>query len=163
MMISCKTFFKVNDDLVKAEDFQGEFVDLDYIEGSIEMSANGVVVLDRRFVDCIDDLWAYMLEGVAAITLGRDFETYFPDQPIKIKFNNVGSNKISISTCVPKKREIKAVVNFDEFLDALLKGAEEFFNILSVCVGSENYKSELKMIKDILSGDRSIIENYVYR
>jgi hypothetical protein len=54
---------------VYIEDFMGPIPDLDYIEGAIELSVYGVVIIDRSMWDYVDQLWSYIAESISVLDL----------------------------------------------------------------------------------------------
>ncbi|ELY4465718.1 hypothetical protein SMZ70_004046, partial [Cronobacter sakazakii] len=80
-----KTYIKCGDNYIDFFDFTGPVKDVDYIDGAVELSINGVCLIDKSMYDYIDQLWSYLAEGLSKINKGETFETYFPDQPIAVK------------------------------------------------------------------------------
>nr|WP_175799877.1 hypothetical protein [Burkholderia anthina] len=147
-MISSKTYIKVKKKLVDFHSFDGKIQDPDYIEGAIELSVDGVVLLDRSMWDCVDQLWAYLTEGLMCISRGEGFETYFPDQPIEIKFA-VHGNSVIFSVTVSEA--VKVVVDRFEFISEMRRFAIEFFEDLKskgerFGAGSDFYLNKLNSI-----------------
>src|SRR5688500_17838192 len=66
-MVAIKSLLKVADDLVPVEEFVGPIVDQNYIEGGIELSVENVRMLAREQVDYVDQLWAYLVEGLEEV------------------------------------------------------------------------------------------------
>lgn len=85
-----------------------------YLEGAILLDCHGVRILDERMVDLVDQLWAYLIAGCEELQRGRDFATYFPDQPLELTIRHVGGRgELLITTSVDAAK--KAVVQQDEF------------------------------------------------
>ncbi|WP_175857546.1 hypothetical protein [Burkholderia anthina] len=147
-MISSKTYLKVKKKFVDFHGFDGKIQDPDYIEGAIELSVDGVVLLDRSMWDCVDQLWAYLTEGLVCISRGEGFKTYFPDQPIEIKFAVHGS---SVVFSVTVNETVKVVVDRFEFISEMKRFAIEFFEDLKskgerFGAGSDFYLNKLNSI-----------------
>ncbi|MCA8272687.1 hypothetical protein LGN17_09190 [Burkholderia sp. AU30280] len=123
-MITAQTYIKLKKGFVDFHGFIGEINDSDYIEGAIELCVNGVVIIDKTMWDCVDQLWAYLAEGVVCIAKGDGFKTYFPDQPIEISFGIQGGKVI---VAVTVYETVKVVVDRSEFVSEMKRLAVEFF------------------------------------
>ncbi|HIH2744423.1 hypothetical protein L3V59_25715 [Burkholderia aenigmatica] len=123
-MIVAKTYLKIKEGFVDFCDFNGGIPDPEYVEGAVELSINGVEILTKAMWDCVDQLWAYLAEGVICVARGDDFKTYFPDQPIEISFS-VRSGKVIIAVIVHET--VKVVVDQSEFVSGMKRLAVEFF------------------------------------
>ncbi|NHV29588.1 hypothetical protein [Burkholderia sp. D-99] len=123
-MIVAKTYLRVKKKFVNFYDFNGKIPDPDYIEGAIELSINGVEILNKEMWDYVDQLWAYLAEGVMCVARGEGFKTYFPDQPIEISFGVQGS-KVVVAVTVYET--VKVVVDRSEFVSEMRRLAVEFF------------------------------------
>jgi len=126
-MISSKTYLKVKNKFVDFHGFDGKIKDPNYIEGAIELRVGGVVLLDKTMWDCVDQLWAYLTEGLVCVSRGEGFKTYFPDQPIEIKFDVHGG---SVVFSVTVHETVKVVVDRFEFVSEMKRFAIEFFEDL---------------------------------
>ncbi|MBH9696200.1 hypothetical protein [Burkholderia cepacia] len=126
-MISSKTYLKIKNEFVDFHTFDGEIQDPNYIEGAIELSVSGVVLLDKSMWDCVDQLWAYLIEGLVCVSRGEEFKVCFPDQPIEIKFYVHGG---SVVFSVAVHETIKVVVDRSEFVSEMKRFAVEFFEDL---------------------------------
>ncbi|MDN7895063.1 hypothetical protein [Burkholderia cepacia] len=123
-MIVANTYLKIKKKFVDFYDFNGKIPDPDYIEGAIELSINGVEILNKEMWDYVDQLWAYLAEGVICVARGEGFKTYFPDQPIEISFGIQGS-KVVVAVTVHET--VKVVVERSEFVSEMRRLAVEFF------------------------------------
>ena len=126
-MISVKTYIKSNNEFVEFNHYEEAFEDSDYIEGAIELTINGVILFNKDMWDYIDQLWSYIGDGIICIQSNKPFETYFPDQPIKISFTPV---KESVSVSVICYSEIKVKVDKKEFIHEMSKHVISFFDYL---------------------------------
>ena len=128
-MITVESYIKNKDEFVPIEIYDNSIEDEDYIEGAIELKVNGVMLIDSSMWDYVDQLWAYLVEGVVAIKNGKTFSTYFPDQPIRILLQPVLDKKIKIT--VACEEDVVVLVEMDSFIDIVSKKAIAFFKILS--------------------------------
>ena len=103
-MISVKTYLKINNEFIEFHEYNGGLSNINYIEGALELSINGVVLIDKTMWDYIDQLWAYIVNGVENILNDEPFETYFPDQPIKLKVIPSNENIIFSVECDTEKK-----------------------------------------------------------
>lgn len=131
--IVVKTYVKIGDEFIDFFKFNGPVGDPDYIDGALELSINGVSLIDKSMYDYIDDLWSYLAEGLSKVYRGQPFKTYFPDQPIEINLIPKG-NDILIS--VECNEEVKVYVNKEDFLMVMAEHARKFFEHLKEIVPS---------------------------
>ncbi len=125
-MIEIKTLFRIKNDFVPIEEFSGSFNDIDYIEGAISLSINNVTILSLNTWDYVDQLWAYIINGLEDIILGKNYFTYLPDQPIGLSFEIVGNNMVKVS--VDYKGCGTAVISKNIFISNMCKNGRIFFN-----------------------------------
>ncbi|TBM09991.1 hypothetical protein EYY86_19455 [Hafnia paralvei] len=126
-MISATTYLKVNDAFIEFHEYNGTLNNVNYIEGALELTINGIVLIDKTMWDYIDQLWAYIVNGVESILNGQPFETYFPDQPIKLKAIPSNENIIFSVECDTEK---KVFINRRYFIETMASSAIEFFDFL---------------------------------
>lgn len=127
IMISVKTYIKNNNEFVEFSHYTEAFKDSFYIEGAIELTINGVVIFDKEMWDYIDQLWSYIADGIICIQDNHPFETYFPDQPIKVSFMPI---KEGVSVSVTCDEEMKVKVAKKEFVNEISKHVIAFFDYL---------------------------------
>ncbi len=92
-MIEISTYVFTSPDYELVEALSKPPPDADYIKGVIELTIGGVEILTRRVWDLVDQLWAYMVNGVAEVAAGRSFLTRFPDQPLELRFELVPAHR----------------------------------------------------------------------
>lgn len=135
-MTHIKTYIKTNGALVPLERFQGGVKDPRYIEGAIELTVGSTLLLDTKMWDLVDQLWAYLVNGLVAIIEGTEFTTYFPDQAIKVVLRrDVAKRYVEIEVTGNEKR--RARTPFRDFVIQMSGGAAEFFDKM-VVVAPEN-------------------------
>lgn len=122
--------------------------DYDYLEGAIIISCDGIGILDFRYWDLVDQLWSYIIEAIYGLSRGENqVQFYFPDQPIKVNIQ-----KISKYALLLKVEGKTFSFNKQEFICALLNGAEMFFSTLAKCQDTylvTQSKEKLDLIKKI--------------
>lgn len=126
-MISVKTYIKSKNEFVEFNHYKEVFEDSDYIEGAIELTINGVILFNKDMWDYIDQLWSYIADGIICIQSNKLFETYFPDQSIKISFTPVKEN-VSVSVTCHSENKVK--VDKKEFIHEMSKHVISFFDYL---------------------------------
>jgi hypothetical protein len=106
--------------------------DPNYIEGAITINIYGIDLLTKSYWDYIDQLWCYISDCVIDISNNINTYFYFPDQPLKVEFENLADNKIKITLTTDDL--VNVVVNKKELINSLIYGASEFFNIMKKIV-----------------------------
>ena len=125
-------------------------LDFFYLDGAISMKYYNENLMDFRLWDLIDQLWAYILNVITEFMEKGEGRTYFPDQPVELMLRKV-SNHSLLFTIVGSKT-IKVVLPTDDFLIALLDGAEQFFNCMNDTFSYNcDYSNELNEIKKMRS------------
>ncbi|MBU9977827.1 hypothetical protein KTP48_03595 [Proteus mirabilis] len=127
-MISIKTFIKLNDEFIDIFNLNEKIKNNDYIDGAIELTINGKVLMDKSMYDYIDDFWSYLSEGLYIVSQEKEFKCFFPDQPIEVNFIPQKENRILVS--VNCHEEIKTFVDKSEFLHVMTEHAKKFFEKL---------------------------------
>ncbi|GGY05842.1 hypothetical protein [Paludibacterium paludis] len=127
-MLKVDTYFRVDNSFVKAEDYDGDLHDKNYIEGSLSISANDFQVVDMHTWDYIDQLWSYVVDGVCEVSSGKSCFFHFPDQPIKVSFDVMGEGLVKISIDFDGGRCVE--VDKDEFVYRFTEAGARFFCIM---------------------------------
>lgn len=135
-MLTVDTFLRVGDGFVRVQDFDGAIKEPEYIQGALSIRANGVQVLGVELWDYIDQLWAYIADGVCCVAEGKSYSCYFPDQPIKLSFELVGAGMVKISVDFQGGRS--AVVSMEEFLSTFVKAGVDFFHSIGRLLPDQN-------------------------
>lgn len=151
-MIEVLSYLKVNNDFINVFDFAGCVKDDDYIEGAISLCVNYVELINIEMWDYIDQLWAYILDGLESIRKNIDFECSFPDQPISVSFV---SNKENVLVSIKGANEKKVSIDKKELINFLALHIEQFFIRLGEISGIEKGKYNYEIEKA-----RSLIEIY---
>ncbi|MEV6591630.1 hypothetical protein [Streptomyces acidicola] len=111
--------------------------DLDYIEGAIRFSVDGLEVIGLEEWDYVDQLWCYIAEMVAKLRSSGYAETYFPDQPIKLDFQAAGPRVLVTATIGKEVR--KASASSTDLLDTLKAAGMIFFEKMSELAPGNSY------------------------
>ncbi|MFF1280848.1 hypothetical protein ACFVY4_08745 [Streptomyces sp. NPDC058299] len=100
--------------------------DPSYVEGAIDMTINGVRVLDQELWDYVDELWSYVSDMVLKLADEDEASTCFPDQPIRLSFRRLGGGLVLVSLTYD---DVKRTVSVEEreLVDALRRSGTEFF------------------------------------
>lgn len=149
-MIEIKSYIKYKKVFIDIFEFDGVIADSNYIEGGLVLTINGVELINLEMWDYIDQLWAYISTGLKAVSENKEFETNFPDQPIKVKFKPIRQDILLTVIC---HSEEKVVVNKNVFVNEMSKYAISFFERLSTFKGVDknNYDYEIKILKGLIS------------
>lgn len=118
-----QSFIKVKDNFVPLSEFSGPLPDNDYIEGAIEFSINGKSVFSQAHWDLVDQLWAYILEGLHRVRDAGFYEIYFPDQPLLLRLKKMNQHQLEIQV-----GDVVHVVPFQKCIALLSTGADAFFH-----------------------------------
>lgn len=117
------TYFLLDGDGVRLQDFCGPFSDEYYIEGWIELNIGTIRLLGREQCDLVDQLWAYLIDGTTQLLRGHSrWETYFPDQPLRLALQLEGAKKLVFTV-----GEEQSTVKFSAFRNAVSLGGIQFF------------------------------------
>ncbi|MFD7831141.1 hypothetical protein [Kitasatospora sp. NPDC059803] len=137
-MIEIETFLKTADgEFVKVESCHTPPPDLDYIEGAIRISVDGIDIIGLRECDYVDQLWCYVAEMAAKLNLPGRVETYFPDQPIKLSFEVKGA-RVLVSAHIGKETR-RANVSLIELRDQVKAAGIAFFGKMSEIAPANSY------------------------
>jgi hypothetical protein len=113
-----------------------------HIEGALELTIDGVPVIDKSLWDYIDILWAYISNMVEGYTTQGEASTYFPDQPIHLSLRRQGKSHVLVTLNIPgmPEREIRgvtipasteqkrvALAAESELISSLREGGTKFF------------------------------------
>ncbi len=143
-MFEIKSLIKANNEFIEIDQFSGELDDSEYIEGALMLTYNYAPLIGLAEADLIDQLWAYILDGIGCILDGKAFSTCFPDQPIELNFTPSGSDQFEFEIMVNKSKKTKFDIR--EFSEPMLKEAEKFFSRLNLLVDGDVYSHELTEI-----------------
>lgn len=125
-------------------------LDFDYFEGAIYLSYNEQIILDFRYWDLIDQLWAYFINLIDNYYNSNGHaETFFPDQPMKIEFKRI-SDKLMLLSIQGQKISKVVLPEKDLFLAILVNG-EQFFEKIREYnpQEKERYKFAIEGIKEL--------------
>lgn len=118
--------------------------DPDYIEGAIELTIHGTMLLDQQSWDYVDQLWAYIARMVHDIEAGKnEAKTRFPDQPIEIRFVRHGDT-VAV-TCTVNQEVRTAEAPTAELLSTLKQAGRTFFAKLIELVPAEKSRYQEAM------------------
>ena len=158
-MIEVVSYLRTPDgQFVQVDDAVEAPVDPQYIEGAIEMSIDGIPILDKVMWDYVDQLWAYIADMVLALTQRGESSTYFPDQPIKLAFQKQGKSRVLVTLRINDETRT-ASIDSAELIKALREHGSAFFHKLSQLLpgNSVGYADALRRLTepgstDVISG-----------
>ncbi|WP_375755334.1 hypothetical protein [Corallococcus exercitus] len=148
-MIKLATYIRQGEDFVPIDAFIGPIRDEDYIEGAMEFSIDGRLMLTRQEWDYIDQLWAYLVGGMAELQRGDDFQTFFPDQPIELSVTpDEGGRRATVRVVVGEDVR-EASVDPAVLVAEVLKEARRFFERIQKVLPREAYEQTLQEISTL--------------
>lgn len=137
-MVEIETFLKVAaGGFVQVEACHTPPPDLDYIEGAIRLSVDGLVIIGTEEWDYVDQLWCYIAEMVTKMQSSGYAETYFPDQPIKLSFRATGS-RVLVTAKIGEEIKTGNASSVD-FLRAVKSAGMIFFRKMSELAPANSY------------------------
>lgn len=150
-MISIASYLKQGSELVPIAELRGPIADENYIEGAIELSINHKPLLTTAQVDYVDQLWAYLVQGmVENVSEGRPFKTYFPDCPIEVTLSpEPERQRITVGVDLRNKRgPISATAPLAEFKRVFAAEARRFLETLMPLV-SDHRSTYERLLEEI--------------
>ncbi|MBA8824347.1 hypothetical protein FHX42_001694 [Saccharopolyspora lacisalsi] len=120
-----QTLIRSRDGSFRSLDESGESRQGEYVEGAIVLTAWGTEILDTGVWDDVDYLWSYISDIVNDLIEGRGSCTCFPDQPIKLSFENVPRGGVVASVDLGEERRIMAIPK-EALVDALRAAGNDF-------------------------------------
>ncbi|NNB92825.1 hypothetical protein HI113_02715 [Corallococcus exiguus] len=148
-MVQIATYFRQGEVFVPIDAFVGPIPDEDYIEGALEFSMGGRSMLTRQEWDYIDQLWAYLVGGVADLQRGETFQTFFPDQPIELSITPDGVGGHATMRVVIGGDVREASVELAVLVAEVLKEARHFFERIQKELPREAYQQTLQEISTL--------------
>ncbi|WP_328898574.1 hypothetical protein OHR86_00150 [Streptomyces sp. NBC_00441] len=137
-MVEIETFLKgANGGFVQVEACRTPPPDLDYIEGAIRLSVDGLEIIGTEEWDYVDQLWCYIAEMVTKMQSSGYAETYFPDQPIRLSFQAAGSRVLVTAKIGEETKTVNA--SSADFLKAVKAAGMIFFRKMSELVPANSY------------------------
>src|SRR5574338_1210898 len=120
------TFMRVDGKFVPIQHFRGPLLDDLYVEGALEWMIGDIMISCTRYWDLIDQLGGYIIQGLEKVRNGQPFETYWPDQPIRLAIVPLGDRKLRIERSGTSDPDVNIVTAADSVFDALIDGARSF-------------------------------------
>lgn len=97
-----------------------------YVEGAVELTIDGIPIIDTVMWDYVDQLWAYISDMVLSLQQKGQASTYFPDQPIKMMFQRHGGRRVLVTLEINGVTR-KASADEGELVASLRKNGSAFF------------------------------------
>ena len=150
MAIEVNTYLVTGGAYLPLADVREPIADPDYIEGAIELTIDGRAIITRAEWDLVDQLWAYLIDGVVEVASGRSFSTGFPDQAVKLRFTvNPEDDTVTVEVHYPRMgRDARATLPRREFVGAMASAAEPvFIRLIELAPGNrEGYERVLQQL-----------------
>lgn len=120
-------------------------LNFDYLNGAITLEYYEQTLLDVTLWDLVDQLWAYILNVIESLLNTGEGETYFPDQPVKLRLKSISGDLVLYE--IEATDHIKVAVPKNELITTLLEGADGFFKDMEKYFkGKCNYQYEINKI-----------------
>ncbi|GAB5406231.1 MAG: hypothetical protein Aurels2KO_44620 [Aureliella sp.] len=128
--LEAASYFITDNQGVLVDDFRGKLKDEHNIVGWIELRDGENQILGREHWDLVDQLWAYIIDGLVTIDEGADkWKSYFPDQPLLIELSRTSRSTL----CVTIGGQ-SFTVNYRKIKNELARVGLDFFERMSVLV-----------------------------
>ena len=127
-MIALQTYLRDGDAFIAVDQFEGDIRDPMHIEGAIELTVNGVVLMDRSLYDDVDQLWSYLAQATLDCADRGSGSTLFPDTPIRVSLERVKGDQIEIEIDWPRPEGRRARASSAEFVRAVYDHGKAFFD-----------------------------------
>jgi hypothetical protein len=111
----------LNDQFMSIDDASA-IPDKHYVTGAIVWRIGNKEILTERQADLVDQLWAYIINGLEVLKKEGSFETYFPDQALLLRFIAVDGNR-----CIITVGDRHFTINSSLMIKSLCQGARHFF------------------------------------
>jgi len=136
-------FIEITDTIGLKEIYKN--LDFQYLNGAIFLRYYDENLLDMRYWDLVDQLWAYVINLIEEVLQKGAGSVYFPDQPVKIILRSTTKELLLFSI------EGSTVTNYvlpkNDFLITLVQGAEQFLTCMTDTFSSDcDYTYELERI-----------------
>jgi hypothetical protein len=95
--------------------------------GAIELTINGVVVLQRHMLDEIDGIWGHMAMLLDDYRNGREAVMGFPSNMSKLSFGRIGRGQVVVASVWGENR-IAAAADEHELLSAIQSAGYTYFD-----------------------------------
>jgi len=145
-MISVSTFLKENNSFVPIESDHLCIQDDDYIEGALVLCVDGEELIGLDCYDYIDELLSYIITGIDDLLDGKEFFTYFPDQPLGLKFSPKSAGYFLFELTSSKEHK-KKLIETKGFVDAMFHAMDIFFTRLKKEIDPDECEFELSRVE----------------
>lgn len=121
------TYLKVDQKFIPISEYVGALPDKNYIEGAIICQIDNQDIFTMEHWDLVDQLWVYIVEGLTKLKQGLEYDSSFPDQPLRLRFRPISTHAIEVT--VGNKCQI---FNLDSLIVPLVEGAFHFFSSMKM-------------------------------
>jgi hypothetical protein len=118
-----------------------------YVEGAIELTIDGVPILDTVMWDYVDQLWAYISDMVLSLGERGEASTYFPDQPIKFSFHRQGKSRVLVTLEINDNIRTASIEQGELVAALRIHGSAFFHKMIELLPGNrDGYADALKRL-----------------
>ena len=142
------TLLRIGESFYNVDSYNGSVAASEEIQGALLITIDNVPFVDEENWDTIDQLWEYMITAVQEIKRGNEFVTYYPDQPIELKFIPLSGGMMMLSHESATTDLKHVTLSTDQFIAEVTQKAESFFEkMMTFChQNSAKYKQNLKKL-----------------
>lgn len=120
---------------VLVDEYTGVIKDMKHIDGAIKLIIDGKTIIDQKQWDLVDQLWAYILNGIEQVLSGKKYTSSFPGSSVNLGFNPT----ISIDMIELTVGDESIIYDTIGLVTALLNGAEECLKELGRIINDSAY------------------------
>jgi hypothetical protein len=122
MSTTVDTYLRVKNQFVPMTEYSATLPNKDYVEGAIDCRINNRELFTIEHWDLVDQLWVYILEGLSKVKRGEEYDSFFPDQPLRLRFKPISAYAVEVTIGTNCQK-----FDIDSLVTALAEGATEFF------------------------------------
>ena len=130
MTFRIETKLKRGDEFVSIEEWCGPISDPHYIEGAVVMSYEGKTLMGENLWDDVNYMWPYLINGLSEILEGKDWHTWFPDQPITFSVEHISPDWLLLHVYAEDEEYVKKKVPKFEYLSEMVRAGRDFLSRL---------------------------------
>jgi hypothetical protein len=148
MSTKVESYLKVGNRFVQIKEYTGALPDERYVEGAIECRIDDRQVFALKQWDLVDQLWAYIVEGLSKVKQGEEYDVCFPDQPLRLRFKPLSAYCVEVAI-----GDVCQQFDLPHFVNALAGGAIDFFEAIKALSpsASETWDRYLREARSLMT------------
>lgn len=116
-------------------DFSKFKLDIQYLEGAIQIKYKDQYILGFDEWDLVVELWIYFIQSFYELEESGYVAFYFPDQPLQVKMKKIGQENMILEV-----GEKKYYLPRRDFIKEMKNSASEFFSQIDFHYGLQKIK-----------------------